>query len=162
MKILFIVPHVRPYDSQSVREKPTGGTERATTFLGEALMKFGHEVRWITTFADAMSFDTEWPEVVITHECPGLQNRMTQTERFPLADVTYLDHVRNSADLRQFFVSPAFPQKGLKLEGNIKVIFDGSLAATGDDNYRFDSRRDRFFDHVLNQGLVDQRQHLFR
>jgi len=81
MKILFIVPHVRPYNSQSVREQPTGGTERAATFLGEALMRLGHEVRWITTFTDALEFDTVWPEVVITQHAEYFLKLPTHTRK---------------------------------------------------------------------------------
>ena len=38
------------------------------------------------------------------------------------------------------------------------MIFDCALAAAGDENHIFDSRRDAFFDGVLNQRLVHHRQ----
>lgn len=78
MKILFIVPHARPYDSQSVRQNPTGGTERAATFLGEALTQIGHEVRTLSTFAALVDYDTTWAEVVVTQHAE-------QFVRFPAA-----------------------------------------------------------------------------
>ena len=81
MKVLFIVPHVRPYDSASVRSQATGGTERAATFLGEALGKLGHDVRWITTFADAVEFDAAWPEVVITQHAEYFQKLPEDTRK---------------------------------------------------------------------------------
>ena len=41
------------------------------------------------------------------------------------------------------------------------MIFDGAFSAAGDDDNVFDARGDRFFDRILNERLVDQRQHLF-
>lgn len=48
-RILFIFPRKTPYDSKSVRELPSGGTEKATVFLAEALRKLGHIVEIHTT-----------------------------------------------------------------------------------------------------------------
>jgi glycosyltransferase involved in cell wall biosynthesis len=67
MKILFIVPHDRfHYDSLTVRDKPCGGTERAATFLGEALRELGHEVQWVTRPDACDRMDALWPDVVVT------------------------------------------------------------------------------------------------
>ena len=43
----------------------------------------------------------------------------------------------------------------------IEVVFHGAFAAAGDDDDVLDARCDRLFDAVLDDGLVDQRQHLF-
>jgi hypothetical protein len=43
----------------------------------------------------------------------------------------------------------------------VEVILDRALAAAGDDDDVLDPRRDRLFHAVLDDGLVDQRQHLF-
>ena len=67
MKILFVVPHDRAaYDGRTVREQPSGGTERATIFLGEALTELGHEVRWVTSRDECEHMDTRWPDAVVT------------------------------------------------------------------------------------------------
>src|ERR1051326_7246284 len=42
------------------------------------------------------------------------------------------------------------------------MIFDGSLAASSDDDDGFDAGSDRFFNDVLNERLINKRQHLFR
>ncbi len=42
------------------------------------------------------------------------------------------------------------------------MIFDSALAAARDDDHRFNARRDRFFDDILDKRLVDQGQHFFR
>ena len=39
------------------------------------------------------------------------------------------------------------------------MVFDGVLAAPGDDNDVVDSGGDAFLDHILDQRLVDHRQH---
>ncbi len=71
MNILFIIPHVHHYDSESVRQKPSGGTEKATIFLAEALRKRGHQVEVQTERTAAIN--TVWPDVVITQEAELLQ-----------------------------------------------------------------------------------------
>ena len=42
------------------------------------------------------------------------------------------------------------------------MIFNRAFFAPGNDQDRFDSRSNGFFDRVLNQRLIDERQHLFR
>src|SRR6185369_3839964 len=49
-----------------------------------------------------------------------------------------------------------------EFETHIEVVFDGALAAPGDDNDVLDAGVLRFLDAVLDQGLIDERQHLLR
>ena len=42
---------------------------------------------------------------------------------------------------------------------DVEMIFDGVLAAAGDEDDVVDAGRDRFFDAVLDDRLVDERQH---
>ena len=42
------------------------------------------------------------------------------------------------------------------------MIFDGRLSPPGHDDDVGDAGSGRFFNRVLDQGLVDKRQHLFR
>lgn len=72
MKILLIHHHHRHYDSKIVRDEPSGGTEKAFIFLGEAFQKLGHEVKWITTTEQPI--ETGWADVVITQEALLLQH----------------------------------------------------------------------------------------
>jgi len=76
MKILFIFPRPTTYDSVSVRELPSGGTEKAVIFLGEAFKKLGHEVSHITTIPElealVSSTDRDY-DAVITQEAEFLQ-----------------------------------------------------------------------------------------
>lgn len=50
MKIAFFVPYHTHYDSTTVRRLPSGGTERATVFLAEALTRLGHEAIVLTSW----------------------------------------------------------------------------------------------------------------
>lgn len=84
MKILFIFPREKHYDSKTVREQPCGGTEKATIFLGEAFQRLGHKVEWITTIEQTRQ-PVATPDVVITQEAIWL-------EHFPTAKKVWLCH----------------------------------------------------------------------
>jgi hypothetical protein len=79
-----------------------------------------------------------------------------------LADVGEIEHVRDLADLVQLFALPARFEERFELDGNVEMVFNGVLAAAGDQNDVVGPRGARFFDAVLDDRLVDQRQHLFR
>src|SRR3989442_15400692 len=51
---------------------------------------------------------------------------------------------------------------GLQLVGLVEVILDGALVAPGDEDHLGDARRGRLLHRVLDQRLVDDRQHLLR
>jgi len=44
MRILFVFVRDTPYDAEVVRQLPSGGTEKATIFLMEALQRLGYQV----------------------------------------------------------------------------------------------------------------------
>src|SRR5207244_7922449 len=46
-------------------------------------------------------------------------------------------------------------------EGQVEVVFNGPFPPARDDDDVLDAGTDRFLDRILDQGLVDQRQHLF-
>ena len=50
-------------------------------------------------------------------------------------------------------------EERLELDRDVEVILDGVLAAAGDEDDVVDARGDRFFDAVLDDRLVDERQH---
>ena len=50
----------------------------------------------------------------------------------------------------------------LQFVAHVEVIFDGLLAAAGHHDDLIASRRQRLFHAVLDDGLIDQRKHLFR
>ena len=86
---------------------------------------------------------------------------MAQTERFLLADVAHVDHVGDLADDLEQIVLPALLEHLFQFIADVEVVFDGLLAAASDNQDLVAARCHGFFDPVLNDGLVDQRQHLF-
>lgn len=72
MRILFIFPRPVAYDSRTVRDLPSGGTEKAVIFLGEAFQRLGHDVQWMTTL-EQMQQEHPRPDVVITQHAEFLE-----------------------------------------------------------------------------------------
>jgi hypothetical protein len=62
-------------------------------------------------------------------------------------------------DQIQFPGFAALLENLLEFEGMIEMILHQVLAASGDQHELIDPRGFRFFDGVLDQGLVDDRQH---
>lgn len=65
MKVLFAFPGTYAFDSWTVRNRPTGGTNKAVIYLGEALRKLGDEVAWATTLEELQDRVSWQPDVVI-------------------------------------------------------------------------------------------------
>ena len=53
-------------------------------------------------------------------------------------------------------------EERLELDRDVEVILDGVLAAAGDEDDVVDAGRDRLLDAVLDDRLVDERQHFLR
>ena len=84
---------------------------------------------------------------------------MAEAERLALPDVREVDHVGDLADFVELIALAARLEKRLELHRDVEVIFDRVLAAAGDQDDVVDARRHRFLDAVLNDRLVDERQH---
>ena len=84
---------------------------------------------------------------------------MAEAERLALPDVGEVDHVGDLADLLELIALAARLEERLELDRDVEVIFDGVLAAAGDEDDVVDARGDRFLDAVLDDRLVDERQH---
>ena len=82
-------------------------------------------------------------------------------ERFALADIREVDHVGDLADLFELLAFAARLEKRFELHRHVKMVFDRVLAAPGHEQDVVDARGHRFFDAVLNDRLIDDRQHLF-
>ena len=91
----------------------------------------------------------------------GAENGVSQAERFALADIADARKCRDAArDGEQFFF-PAALQRGVEFEAVVEMVFHGAFAASGDDDDVLDAGGHRFFNSVLDDGLVDKSQHLF-
>ena len=89
------------------------------------------------------------------------QHGMPQAQGLRLAHVDALHvvgfHLTHHA--QQLLLTRLF--KGyLELERHVKVVFDGPLVAAGDEDHFAHAGGIGLFDRVLDQGLVDHRQHL--
>ena len=87
------------------------------------------------------------------------EHGVAEAERLALAHVGEVDQVRDLADLVELLALAARLEKRLELDRDVEVILDRVLAAAGDEDDVVDAGRDRFLDAVLNDRLVDERQH---
>ena len=53
-------------------------------------------------------------------------------------------------------------QHGLEFGVTVEMIFDGALGTAGDENQCVGAGRQRLVDRILNERLVDDRQHFLR
>ncbi len=99
-------------------------------------------------------------ERLVADQLLGHQHRVAQAELLLLADVADLDHVADLAHAAEHLDVALLLEQVLELVGVVEVILDRALLAAGDDDHLLDAGRDRFLDGVLDDRLVDQRQHL--
>ena len=90
----------------------------------------------------------------------GHQHRVAQAQLLLLAHVADLDHVADLAHRAQHVDVALLLEQLLQLVGVVEVVLDGALLAAGDDDHVLDAGRDSLFDAVLDDRLVDERQHL--
>ena len=86
---------------------------------------------------------------------------MPQAQCFGLADVDAIHVLRKQIahELKHFCLVLAL-QLVLEFVGLVKMVLDRPLRAAGDKDHVGDARRCRLFNRVLDQRLVDHRQHL--
>jgi hypothetical protein len=86
---------------------------------------------------------------------------VAQAERFALADVCDVDRSGDLPDFLQLRRLSPLGEETLEFDGDVEMVLDGILATAGhDDDVGYTGLR-RFFHPVLDDGLVDQHQHLF-
>ncbi len=101
-------------------------------------------------------------ERLVAHQLLGHQDSVAQAQLFLLAYVGDLGQVRDGSDLAQLVDLAPRLQELLQLEVQIEVILDRPLLAAGDDDDLLDAGLDRLFDSVLDDRLVNEREHLLR
>ena len=92
----------------------------------------------------------------------GAEHGMTEAERDGLTDVTKVRQGGDMAHLTQELALARSFEIFFEFDRAIEVVFDGPFPAAGDDDDVFNSGCDGFFDDILDQGFVDQGEHLFR
>lgn len=99
-------------------------------------------------------------ERAVAHQFLGAQHRVTQTERFGLTHIEAIDIGRLDAahEVEQLLFVARFEFR-FDLVGLVEMIFDSALAAARHEDHFGDAGGNRFFNGVLDQRLVNDRQH---
>lgn len=100
--------------------------------------------------------DGEW---FVADEFASDKHCVAETERIPLANIA---EVNLGADVADQVGAPRIAflaQKVFKLGRMVKMVFNGILAAAGDDDNVLDTGGGAFLDGVLNERLVDNWKH---
>jgi hypothetical protein len=101
-------------------------------------------------------------ERLAAHMGLGHGDGRPEPERILLSDVVHGGHVADLADLLELVALARGLEPLLELVGPVEVVLDGPLPAPGDDQDVGDPGLDGVFHHVLDGGLVDEREHLLR
>jgi hypothetical protein len=102
-------------------------------------------------------------ERLIANDRRRAQHGVAESQRLRLANENAVDPGRRRAlDLLQQIGLVAKRELVLELVGLVEMILDRALVASRDEDHVGDAGSRRFFDRVLDQRLVDDRQHLLR
>ena len=85
---------------------------------------------------------------------------MAEAEGFFLADGDDLGHAADRVDFGQEVELAALLQRALELRGAVEVVEDGVLPLRHHDDQLVEAGAEGLLDPVLQDGAVDQRQHL--
>ena len=97
----------------------------------------------------------EHGERLVADEFARHEDGVAEAERFFLTDVGDVDHVGDGADdLEQVGLLALF-EHFFQFVADVEMVFDGLLAAAGDDEDLVAARGHGLFDAVLNDGLID-------
>ena len=99
-------------------------------------------------------------ERLVADQVLGHQDGVTETELLLLADVGDLGEIADRADLPQHLDVALLLEQVLELVGEVEVVLDRPLLAGGDDDHLLDAGRHGLLDRVLDDRLVDEREHL--
>ena len=101
-------------------------------------------------------------EGLVADEILGHQHRVPEAELLLLADIRHLGQVADRPDLAKHLDVALLLEQVLELVRQVEVVLDRPFLAGGDDDDLLDPGRDGLFHRVLDDRLVDQRQHLLR
>src|SRR5208282_642194 len=101
-------------------------------------------------------------ERLVANQFARRQHRVTQAQSLFLPNVGDVDHVRNLAHDLQQVVLALFFEHLFQFVADVEMIFNRTLAASRNNDDLVATRCQSLFHAILNDGFVDQRQHLFR
>ena len=96
-------------------------------------------------------------ERVVPDVLAGHGDGVAEAEGLALADVVDVGQLGEVLDLLELVVLVALGEVVLELEVPVEVVLEGPLAAAGDDEDVVDAGGHRLLHHVLDGGLVDDR-----
>jgi hypothetical protein len=96
-------------------------------------------------------------ERLVADERGGLQHRVPQAARLPLADEVDAGHLGGAHRRQPLGVAPLL-QRLLELGPAVEVVLDGRLAAAGDHEHVAETGAGGLLDDVLHRRAVDHRQ----
>ena len=99
-------------------------------------------------------------ERLVADELLGHQHRVAQAQLLLLAHVADLDHVADLPHAPEHLDVALVLEQVLELVVVVEMVLDRPLLAAGDDDHLLDAGGDCLLDAVLDDRLVDQRQHL--
>jgi hypothetical protein len=100
-------------------------------------------------------------EGLVADKLAGHQDGVAEAESFFLADIGDMNHVGDGADDVKQVGFVALLEHGLEFIADVEVVFDGLFATAGDDEDLVATGGHGLLDSVLDDGLVDQREHFF-
>ncbi len=107
-----------------------------------------------------MSSGEEDAEGFVADDFLGHEDGVAEAEGFGLADVDDLGELGDGLrDLKERGLVLG-GEGGFELGGLVEVVFHGGLAAAGDDDDLGAAGGDGLFNAVLDEGLVDETEHL--
>ena len=101
-------------------------------------------------------------EGLVADQLPGHEDGVAEAELLLLAHVADLGQVADVAHATEHLDVAAGLEQVLELVGGVEVVLDGPLLAAGHDDDLLDAGGHRLLDRVLDDRLVDERQHLLR
>ncbi len=126
-------------------------------------LELRHHLRQDRRRADHQVVGQQHGERVVADDVAAAQHRVAEAERLRLAHehavhVVGLDRVHR----RQQLGLVRLLERVLELEGEVEVVLDRPLVPAGDEDHLPDAGGVGLLDGVLDQRLVDDRQHLLR
>ncbi|MCY1428207.1 hypothetical protein D9M71_440830 [compost metagenome] len=126
------------------------------------LVQLDHLLQYAVTFqVDAQVIRQHHGERLVADQRATGQDRMTQAFHFCLASVGERALIQQATDADQVFFLVGALDLVFQLVADVEVVFQGALAATGDDGDFVQAGIQCLFDAVLDQWLVHHRQHFF-
>src|SRR6202030_3022820 len=99
----------------------------------------------------------------IADDGPGAQHGVAEAQRRRLPDVHARSPARqNPAQRIEQFLLALRLQHGLELGIAVEMILDGALGTAGDEHQCVGAGGERLVDRILNERLVDDREHFLR